>query len=284
MLKAKNIIISIITMAAVLFSIVMIPNTALADTETQYKVTGTGEITRDDVELESPNDAIVVSSGVFMKIYNEMRESITISYEGIEDQGLHNSIPGGGNSVTFRSGDCFIEGETLYLHWNADYQTFTITRPAPSNNKPAAVPAPTKPEEPNAPIHIHDYKHCIIKYPTEETDGIEGYQCSCGATKDTTIISSDIVFYENLFKKIDNAPAGQTTVLELKRRNTFTKELLEKLAAKSNTNFVIRLTGNDNKKYEISIQAGALDGMEFTEKYYGYKAVAGFLEMQEVAR
>ncbi len=281
MLKAKNIIISIITMTAVLFTIVMLPNTALAAT-TEYKITDTG-ITRDGSQLESPNDEIVVSSGVFMEIYNELEEGdITIEYVGIDMVTDH--ISPDTSALQYSAGDKFILDETLYLHWNADYQTFTITRHVSPNNKPVTAPAPTKPEEPNAPIHIHDYKHCIIKYPTEETDGIEGYQCSCGATKDTTIISSDIVFYENLFKKIDNAPAGQTTVLELKRRNTFTKELLEKLAAKSNTNFVIRLTGNDNKKYEISIQAGALDGMEFTEKYYGYKAVAGFLEMQEVAR
>ncbi len=276
MLKAKNIIISIITMAAVLFTIVMIPNTALADTVTEYKVTRTGRITKNDVELGSPNAEIVVSSGVFMKIYNELSESvITISYEGIEDQGLHNSIPGGGSCVTFESGDCFIEDETLYLHWDADSQTFTITRPAPTGNSGS---------EGSGYAHVHNFVHCIITNPTEEMDGLEGEQCVCGAIRNTSVISSDIVFYENLYKKIDNAKSGQTIVLELKRRNTFTKEFLEKLAAKNNTNFVIRFTGNDNKRYEISVQAGALDGMEFTEKYYGYKAVAGFLEMQEIAR
>lgn len=276
MLKAKNIIISIITMAAVLFSIVMLPNTALADTETEYRVTSTGRIKKNDDELESPNDEIVVSNGVFMRIYNDLRENITISYVRIriEDTGLTYSISSGGGYVTFRSGDCFIEGETLYIHWDPIDYVFTITRPAPTGNSGS---------EGSGYAHVHNFVHCIITNPTEEMDGLEGEQCVCGAIRNTSVISSDIVFYENLYKKIDNAKSGQTIVLELKRRNTFTKELLEKLAAKNNTNFVIRLTGNDNKRYEFSLTAGALDGMEFTEKYYGYKAVAGFLEMQEIA-
>lgn len=275
MLKAKNIIISIITMTAVLFTIVMIPNTAMAATETEYRVTSTGRIKKNDDELESPNDEIVVSNGVFMRIYNDLRENITISYVRIriEDTGLTYSISSGGGYVTFRSGDCFIEGETLYIHWDPDNYKFTITRPAPTGNSGS--------EESG---HVHNFVHCIITDPTAESDGLEGERCSCGAVRNTSVISADFAFYDELYKKIDNAKSGQTIVLELKRRNTFTKELLEKLAAKNNTNFVIRLTGNDNKRYEFSLTAGALDGMEFTEKYYGYKAVAGFLEMQEIAR
>lgn len=42
MLKAKNIIISIITMTAVLFTIVMIPNTAMADEMVIYAMTDEG--------------------------------------------------------------------------------------------------------------------------------------------------------------------------------------------------------------------------------------------------
>lgn len=280
MLKAKNIIISIITMTAVLFTIVMIPNTAMADgTCTVYAITSDG-LKRDDRLLPSSKDEITVSPDHFMRIDNYLRYEVTIEYVGIEDPDFTPSIGAmktDENGVKFMSGgsSCFILGETLYIHWDPIDYVFTITRPAPTGNSGS---------EESGYAHVHNFVHCIISNPTEEMDGLEGEQCVCGAIRNTSVISSDIVFYENLYKKIDNAKSGQTIVLELNRRNTFTKEFLEKLAAKNNTNFVIRLTGNDNKRYEFSLTAGALDGMEFTEKYYGYKAVAGFLEMQEIAR
>lgn len=279
MLKAKNIIISIITMAAVLFSIVMIPNTALADTWTRanYEVTADGTLLKDGESFSGTDDVIVViadSDNKFMEIKNSMsNHNVTVEYvwigkvsDTIYSNSTLNLSPGYG---------VFIPGETLYIHWDSTDYVFTITRPAPTGNSGS---------EESGYAHVHNFVHCIITNPTEEMDGLEGEQCVCGAIRNTSVISSDIVFYENLYKEIDNAKSGQTIVLELKRRNTFTGELLEKLAAKNNTNFVIRFTGNDNKRYEISVQAGALDGMEFTEKYYGYKAVAGFLEMQEIAR
>ena len=280
MLKTKNIIISIITMTAVLFSIVMIPNTAMADEMVIYAMTGEG-LKKNNVVLLPSEDEIVVSDGLFMRIDNYLDSTVEIKYVGIEDPELTTSIGaethGETMGVKFMSGgsSCFIPGETLYIHWDPTDYVFTITRPAPTGNSGS---------EGSGYAHVHNFVHCIITNPTEEMDGLEGEQCVCGAIRNTSVISSDIVFYENLYKKIDNAKSGQTIVLELKRRNTFTKEFLEKLAAKNNTNFVIRFTGNDNKRYEISVQAGALDGMEFTEKYYGYKAVAGFLEMQEIAR
>lgn len=282
MLKAKNIIISIITMTAVLFSIVMIPNTAMADgTCTVYAITSDGGLKKNNELRPSLEDEITVSAGLFMRLDNYLTRDVNIEYVGIEDSDLTRSIGANcyedSNGVKLRSGGscCFIPGETLYIHWDPIDYVFTITRPAPTGNSGS---------EGSGYAHVHNFVHCIITNPTEEMDGLEGEQCVCGAIRNTSVISSDIVFYENLYKKIDNAKSGQTIVLELKRRNTFTKELLEKLAAKNNTNFVIRLTGNDNKRYEFSLTAGALDGMEFTEKYYGYKAVAGFLEMQEIAR
>lgn len=275
MLKAKNIIISIITMAAVLFSIVVLPNTALAATVT-YEVTSDG-LKKNDESFSRTDDVIVViadSDNKFMEIKNSLRDNnVTVEYvwigkvsDTIERNSTLNLSPGYG---------AFILGETLYIHWDPTDYVFTIARPAPTGNSGS---------EGSGYAHVHNFVHCIITNPTEEMDGLEGEQCVCGAIRNTSVISSDIVFYENLYKKIDNAKSGQTIVLELNRRNTFTKEFLEKLATKNNTNFVIRFTGNDNKRYEISVQAGALDGMEFTEKYYGYKAVAGFLEMQDIAR
>lgn len=279
MLKAKNIIISIITMTAVLFTIVMLPNTALAGTETKYKVDADGNLWKDGVLFTGTKDRIVVSEGnaegKFMEIESLLTDStVTIEYVGIDKVPDHIE-PLSGSPLYYSAGGKFIPGETLYIHWDPTDYVFTITRPAPTGNSGS---------EESGYAHVHNFVHCIITNPTEEMDGLEGEQCVCGAVRNTSVISSDIVFYENLYKKIDNAKSGQTIVLELKRRNTFTKEFLEKLAAKNNTNFVIRFTGNDNKRYEISVQAGALDGMEFTEKYYGYKAVAGFLEMQEIAR
>lgn len=214
-----------------------------------------------------------------MRIDNYLTYQVTIEYVGIENSDLTRFIGancnGDSNGVKLMSGGscCFIPGETLYIHWDPIDYVFTITRPAPTGNSGSEGSG-----------HVHNFVRCIITDPTAESDGLEGERCSCGAVRNTSVISADFAFYDELYKKIDNAKSGQTIVLELKRRNTFTKELLEKLAAKNNTNFVIRLTGNDNKRYEFSLTAGALDGMEFTEKYYGYKAVAGFLEMQEITR
>lgn len=235
MLKAKNIIISIITMAAVLFTIVMIPNTALAATVT-YEVTY-GGLKKDGEPFSRTDDVIVViadSDTKFMEITNSLRgNNVTVEYVGID---YPNGTIAQNTTLGLSPGyGVFIPGETLYIHWDPTDYVFTITRPAPTGNSGS---------EGSGYAHVHNFVHCIITNPTEEMDGLEGEQCVCGAIRNTSVISSDIVFYENLYKKIDNAKSGQTIVLELNRRNTFTKEFLEKLAAKNNTNFVIRFTGN----------------------------------------
>ncbi len=265
-------------MTAVLFSIVMLPNTALADTwmRANYEVTADGTLLKDGELFSRTDDVIVViadSDNHFMEIKNSLSDNIvTVEYVGID---YPDDTIAKDTTMNFSPGTVFILGETLYIHWDPIDYVFTITRPAPTGNSGS---------EESGYAHVHNFVHCIITDPTAESDGLEGERCSCGAVRNTSVISADFAFYDELYKKIDNAKSGQTIVLELNRRNTFTKEFLAKLAAKNNTNFVIRFTGNDNKRYEISVQAGALDGMEFTEKYYGYKAVAGFLEMQEIAR
>lgn len=67
-------------------------------------------------------------------------------------------------------------------------------------------------------------------------------------------------------EQIDKAQPGKTTVLELKQWNSLPQYFMEKIAAKSNCDFVLKITYN-KKNYEINIPAGTVFDTNF--KWFG---------------
>lgn len=107
------------------------------------------------------------------------------------------------------------------------------------------------------PMHIHKWVFGTIYEATETTDGLEGEYCSCGAIKNTSVITSGGVIVNNTYEMIDVAKPGQNIVLDMKMMCNLSQEFMKKLASKNTCSYTLRLIYK-NKLYEYYIPAGAV--------------------------
>ena len=77
--------------------------------------------------------------------------------------------------------------------------TFVLTDPDAKEPEAASSSSNT------SVAHTHTWKYGTIFDATEDTDGLEGYYCSCGANKETTIIPSITAIYKNRYAQMDHA-------------------------------------------------------------------------------
>lgn len=128
---------------------------------------------------------------------------------------------------------------------------------------------PTPGPEPYAgdgSAHVHKWVFGTIYEATESADGLEGEYCSCGAIKNTSVITSGGVIVNNTYAMIDVAKPGQNIVLDMKMMCNLSQEFMKKLASKNTCSYTLRLIYK-NKLYEYYIPAGAV--FDTSLEYYG---------------
>lgn len=128
---------------------------------------------------------------------------------------------------------------------------------------------PTPGPEPYAgdgSAHVHKWVFGTIYEATESADGLEGEYCSCGAIKNTSVITSGGVIVNNTYTMIDAAKPGQNIVLDMKMMCNLSQEFMKKLASKNTCSYTLRLIYK-NKLYEYYIPAGAV--FDTSLEYYG---------------
>lgn len=116
------------------------------------------------------------------------------------------------------------------------------------------------------PMHIHKWVFGTIYEATESADGLEGEYCSCGAMRNTSVITSGGVTVNNTYAMIDAAKPGQNIVLDMKMMCNLSQEFMKKLASKNTCSYTLRLIYK-NKLYEYYIPAGAV--FDTSLEYYG---------------
>lgn len=127
------------------------------------------------------------------------------------------------------------------------------------------TPAP-EPYAGDGSAHVHKWVFGTIYEATESADGLEGEYCSCGAIKNTSVITSGGVIVNNTYAMIDAAKPGQNIVLDMKMMCNLSQEFMKKLASKNTCSYTLRLIYK-NKLYEYSIPAGAV--FDTSLEYYG---------------
>lgn len=127
------------------------------------------------------------------------------------------------------------------------------------------TPAP-EPYTGDGSAHVHKWVFGTIYEATETTDGLEGEYCSCGAIKNTSVITSGGVIVNNTYAMIDVAKPGQNIVLDMKMMCNLSQEFMKKLASKNTCSYTLRLIYK-NKLYEYYIPAGAV--FDTSLEYYG---------------
>lgn len=127
------------------------------------------------------------------------------------------------------------------------------------------TPAP-EPYAGDGSAHVHKWVFGTIYEATESADGLEGEYCSCGAIKNTSVITSGGVIANNNYAMIDAAKPGQNIVLDMKMMCNLSQEFMKKLASKNTCSYTLRLIYK-NKLYEYRIPAGAV--FDTSLEYYG---------------
>ena len=126
-----------------------------------------------------------------------------------------------------------------------------------------------KPNSSSTPAHTHNFQWQTITAPTKDADGLEGEVCSCGATRNTQLLSAyGYALNEYATPMINAAKAGQTITFEFGEWNSFPKSFMAKLVDKSaqNITFVFHYKWN-HVKQEITIPAGTPIDLNFD--WYG---------------
>ena len=116
--------------------------------------------------------------------------------------------------------------------------------------------------------HTHTWKYGTIFDATEDTDGLEGYYCSCGANKETTVIPSITAIYKNRYTQMDQAGKGEVITLKMGEWNTYSKEFMQHLISATERGVTIKLDYKYEKKnYVTTVPAGTT--MDLAYDYYG---------------
>ena len=198
---------------------------------------------------------------------------LTIKYDGSGDFSFNNITEGKFYGYAYYSG-----GFPSGLEWIVNgYETsgypeiiaaLEFRHKIPFNSgsdDPALTPTPAP-----SSAHNHEWTEGIIYDATETTDGLEGTYCkTCGAIKESTPISAYAFSLNKVATdKINAAKPGQTITFEFGEWNSFPKNFMEKLVAKSaqGVTFVFHYKWN-HVKQEITIQAGTPIDLNFD--YYG---------------
>ena len=120
----------------------------------------------------------------------------------------------------------------------------------------------------NTSAHVHTWKYGTIFDATEDTDGLEGYYCSCGANKETTIIPSITAIYKNRYTQMDQAGKGEIITLKMGEWNTYSKEFMQHLISATERGVTVKLDYKYEKKnYVSTVPAGTT--MDLAYDYYG---------------
>ena len=118
------------------------------------------------------------------------------------------------------------------------------------------------------PAHVHTWKYGTIFDATEDNDGLEGYYCSCGANKETTIIPSITAIYKNRYTQMDQAGKGEVIILKMGEWNTYSKEFMQHLISATERGVTVKLDYKYEKKnYVTTVPAGTT--MDLAYDYYG---------------
>ena len=133
----------------------------------------------------------------------------------------------------------------------------------------------------SSPAHTHTWKYGTIFDATEDTDGLEGYYCSCGANKETTVIPSITAIYKNRYTQMDQAGKGEVITLKMGEWNTYSKEFMQHLISATERGVTVKLDYKYEKKnYVTTVPAGTT--MELAYDYYGPLFIQSLFETTQL--
>ena len=128
--------------------------------------------------------------------------------------------------------------------------------------------APSKAEV-TSKSHVHNFVYGTIIEPTMDHDGLVGEACSCGATRNTSVISAmDYAMNKYADQLIKAAKPGQKITLEFGEWNSFPRYVMAKISARMNENITFVFKFKQNKKMQtVTIEPGTAIDLQYD--WYG---------------
>ena len=207
----------------------------------------------DQVPFE--NDIYIKCSGAgvyYYHVYNEDKTSL-----------ITNGAFGSTNTRLRPNNDPFGGLYDKLVYWKTEdgtkYCFYCISKQSP-------VPEPTSED---SSTHVHNFQWQTITEPTQYADGLEGEVCSCGATRNTSVISAmDYAVNKYADQMIKAAKPGQKITLEFGEFNSFPRYMMEKVAARMNENITFVFKFKQNKKMQtVTIEPGTAIDLQYD--WYG---------------
>lgn len=147
-----------------------------------------------------------------------------------------------------------------------------------------SFPTPEAPSEETpsqkAPEHTHDFQWVTTIEPTETSNGLSEYKCSCGSVDGSQPISAATASVNNIVSSIRNAKDGETIVLEQDKIFCYTAYMMSELGKKQNASLKTIFTDKDGVKKSFTIPSGNVpaDG----EMFYGFTYLGNLYGWEEV--
>ena len=136
------------------------------------------------------------------------------------------------------------------------------TNPTPSSDSKE----PTKIE----PAHAHSLSWVETVEPSETTDGLMEYKCSCGYVEERSVISGSMAFVKNLVRQIETAPENGTVEIKTEYYTCYTAYIMD--ALKKRPDVSLKTTYKDYDKdgsiKTFTIPAGKAP--DDKELFYGF--------------
>ena len=128
----------------------------------------------------------------------------------------------------------------------------------------------TKPVKAEAPAHVHSLSWVETVEPSETTDGLMEYKCSCGYVEEKSVISGSMSFVKNIVRQIETALENSTVEIKTEYFTCYTAYIMN--ALKKRPDVSLKTTFKDYDKdgsiKTFTIPAGKApdDG----ELFYGF--------------
>lgn len=148
------------------------------------------------------------------------------------------------------------------------------------------APAPVAPAQPSAPVkatvvptepaettvtratHAHSFNWVETVSPTETSDGLMEYRCSCGVVEDKMVLSGSMSFVKNIVYKIQNAPADSTVEINTNNYTCYTDFIMSALRKRTDVSLKTTFKDKDGSTKAFTIPAGQAPDDE--QLFYGF--------------
>lgn len=134
------------------------------------------------------------------------------------------------------------------------------TNPTPSSDSKE----PTKIES----AHVHSLSWVETVEPSETTDGLMEYKCSCGYVEEKSVISGSMSFVKNIVRQIETASGNGTVEIKTECYTCYTAYIMNALKKRPDVSLKTSYKDKDGSIKTFTIPAGKApdDG----ELFYGF--------------